>query len=192
MKKILKQKYIKTEDILQEPNPLLSNKAEEVKLPLEKEDSALLRIMYNHVSNSQVKEYSEKYQIRPAVGIAAPQLGVLKNMIAVKTIDEEGNIHKYMLVNPKFKYQSDEMCYLANGEGCLSVEEGKYEGIVPRHQHIIVEAYNLLTNKVEDIEVKDFLAIVLQHEMDHLQGILYIDKINKLNPNLAKEEWHKI
>lgn len=192
MKKILKQKYITNEDILEEPNELLSQKAEEVKMPLSKEDSNLLRIMYNHVSNSQNKEYSEKFQIRPAVGIAAPQLGVLKKMIAIKTVDEDGNIHKYTLVNPKFTFKSEEMCYLFNGEGCLSVEEGKYKGIVPRHQHVVIEAFNLLTNKVETIDAEDYLAIVLQHEMDHLDGVLYIDKINKLDPSLAKEEWKKI
>ena len=189
MNKILKQKHIKKEDIIVEPNYILRKISQEVIIPLEKNDRDLLRIMYNHVSNSQDEEYAQKYDIRTAVGIAAIQLGVTKRLIAIKAKDEDDQQHKYLLANPKYLYQSQEIAYLKNGEGCLSVEEGKYTGIVPRHYEIKVEAYNLFHNKVEQIELKGYLAIIFQHEMDHLDGVLYIDKINKLNPYLVKEEW---
>ncbi|MEG0284073.1 MAG: peptide deformylase [Erysipelotrichales bacterium] len=192
MKKILKQKYIKNEDIIIEPNDILKEVSKDVALPLEKDDEKLLRIMYNHVSNSQNSEYLEKYDIRSAVGIAAIQLGVAKNMLAIKTGDEDGNQHKYMLANPKFIEKSEQMSYLRGGEGCLSVEEGKYSGLVPRHHHIVVEAYNLFSKSIETIELEGYVAIVLQHEMDHLEGKLYFEKINKLDPNFKQEDWIEV
>lgn len=189
MEKILKQKYIASEDILMEPNDILKEKSEIVKLPLSKEDRNILRIMYNHIVDSQDEEYAEKYNVRAAVGIAAIQIGVKKRMLAIKTIDEENKPIKFMLVNPEYIEKSNEISYLKGGEGCLSVEEDKYQGLVPRYYRVKVKAFNALTNKNEIIELQGYTAIVLQHEMDHLDGILYIDKINKLDANLVKEDW---
>lgn len=189
MEKILKQKYIASEDILMEPNDILKEKSEIVKLPLSKEDRNILRIMYNHIVDSQDEEYAEKYNVRAAVGIAAIQIGVKKRMLAIKTIDEENKPVKFMLVNPEYIEKSDEISYLKGGEGCLSVEEDKYQGLVPRYYRVKIKAFNALTNKNEIIELQGYTAIVLQHEMDHLDGILYIDKINKLDANLVKEDW---
>lgn len=189
MEKILKQKYIASEDILMEPNDILKEKSEIVKLPLSKEDRNILRIMYNHIVDSQDEEYAEKYNVRAAVGIAAIQIGVKKRMLAIKTIDEENKPVKFMLVNPEYIEKSNEISYLKGGEGCLSVEEDKYQGLVPRYYRVKIKAFNALTNKNEIIELQGYTAIVLQHEMDHLDGILYIDKINKLDANLVKEDW---
>ena len=189
MNRILKQKYILNDDIVLEPDEVLRKKSLDVKIPLEKDDEKLLRIMYNHVSNSQDKNYTDRYSIRPAVGIAAIQLGVNKKLIAIKTEDENGHTHKYMLVNPKIIKKSDEIIYLSNGEGCLSVEIDKYNGIVPRSKSIVVKGYNLFNKKEEIIEVDNFLAIVFQHELDHLDGTLYFDKFNKIDPLFINEEW---
>lgn len=192
MENILKHKYITSEDIVMEPSDILNNKSVDVEIPLSKEDKHLLKLMYNHVSNSQDEEYAQKYDVRSAVGIAAVQLGVLRKLIAIKTVDEEGKLHKYMLANPQIIEKSDEIAYLKYGEGCLSVEEGTYTGIVPRANHIVVKAYNLFNNKEEIIEATGYLAIVLQHEIDHLDGVMYNDHINKLDPNYKKEEWYVI
>ena len=189
MEKVLKQKYITKDDIIIEPNDILKEVSQEVQLPLSKDDRNLLKILYNHVSNSQDPEYAEKYDIRSAVGIAAIQLGIKKRLLAIKAEDDEGKVHKYLLANPQYLFKSEEIAYLGGGEGCLSVEEGKYTGIVPRHYQVVVEAYNFLTNSIEKIDVSGYLAVVLQHEMDHLDGLLYIEKINKLNPHLIKDDW---
>ena len=77
--------------------------------------------------------------------------------------------------------ESARLTYLENGEGCLSVDK-PHKGYVYRHQKITVRAYNLLKDKEEDIVLTNFLAIVAQHEIDHLKGILYYDRINKFNP----------
>lgn len=192
MQNKLKKNYITNDDIIIEPNDILKKLSKEVELPLNKDDRHTLKTLYNHVANSQDEEYLAKYDVRPAVGIAAIQVGIPKRLIAIKVSDEEGNIYKYMLANPIYLDKSDEMCYLTGGEGCLSVEENRYEGIVPRHYEISIKAYNLFSNKVETIELTGYVAIVMQHEIDHLDGILYIDKINKLNPFLKKDEWIEI
>lgn len=189
MNELLKKKYIETKDIIMEPNDILKKVSNEVKIPLVKEDVHILKMMYNHVVNSQNEEYSKKYNIRPAVGIAAIQIGIDKRLLAIKTSDADNKIYKWALANATYLYKSEQMCYLNPSEGCLSVEEDKYHGIVPRHYHIKVKAFNLLTNKEEIIDVKGYVAIVLQHEMDHLDGKLYIDKINKLDANYKKEDW---
>lgn len=187
-----KKNFITNEDILMEPENKLREISQEVSLPLSKNDTKILRTMYNHVSNSQDSNYAHEYNIRPAVGIAAIQIGVLKRMIAVKFEDEYGNSHKYMLVNPQYKYKSDEICFLSHGEGCLSVEEDKYHGIIPRSYEIEVEAYNLFDQKVINLHLQGYSAIVVQHEMDHLDGILYFDHINKLDPNYKNDSWIEI
>lgn len=192
MNKILKQNYITRDNIILEPNEILKEVSQEVEIPLSNDDFKLLKILYNHVSDSQDSEYAEKYNIRTAVGIAAIQVGFKKRLLAIKAIDEMGQTHKYMLANPIYTFKSKEMTYLSNGEGCLSVEEGKYNGIVPRHRYISVKAYNLFNKKYEEIHVQDYISIVLQHEMDHLDGILYIDKINKLDPYHVNDEWKVI
>lgn len=184
-----KKNYITNEDILMEPNDILREISQEVSIPLSKNDTKLLRTLYNHVSNSQNNEYALEFQIRPAVGIAANQIGELKRMIAVKFEDEHGIHHKYMLANPKYVFKSKEICYLSNGEGCLSVEEDKYHGIIPRSYEVEIEAYNLFDKKNIKLKLQGYSAIVVQHEMDHLDGILYFDHINKINPEFKNEEW---
>jgi peptide deformylase len=71
--------------------------------------------------------------------------------------------------------------YIGSGEGCLSVEDDK-KGIVKRRNKIIVSAYDLLNHKPTIIEAEGILSICLQHEIDHLSGILYYDHINKDHP----------
>lgn len=192
MNNITEKKYITSSDIIMEPNDLLNQKTDKVVLPLSKEDTHLLKLMYQYISNSQDDDYVAKYNVRPAVGLAAPQVGVIKQMVAIKTTDEDDKLHKLMLVNPTYTYKSKEMAYLEFGEGCLSVEEGKYKGIVPRHYEVHIETYNLFTHSVETIKATGYFAIVLQHELDHLDGILYMERINKLDPMYRHSDWQCI
>lgn len=189
MNNILKKKYITSSDILMEPNEKLFQKTDEVSIPLSKEDTHLLKLMYQYINNSQDDEYVAKYHVRPAVGLAASQVGILKQLLAIKTTDENDQLHKLMLVNPTYTYKSKEMAYLEFGEGCLSVEEGKYQGIVPRHYEVLIQAYNLFTHRVETIKATGYFAVVLQHELDHLDGVLYMQRINKMDPFYKHPDW---
>jgi peptide deformylase len=77
--------------------------------------------------------------------------------------------------------ESKVYAYLSSGEGCLSVETDK-KGFVKRRNKISVSAYDLLNHKQITVDAEGILAICLQHEIDHLSGILYYDHINKEYP----------
>ena len=168
------------DDIVKDTDPIVRTKSENVPLPLSKEDETFLRDMLTYVRNSQDDEIAQKENLRPAVGIAAIQLGVPKRMLAVVVPNEDG-VDEYALVNPRIVSESVQRAYLKNGEGCLSVEE-EHEGIVPRAARINVKAFDLLQNQEITIKAKNYLAIVLQHEIDHFSGTLFYDRINKLDP----------
>jgi peptide deformylase len=121
----------------------------------------------------------KKYNIQNGIALAAPQVGLTKKIIYVH-FNEHKTEHKYLLANPKIISESMQNAYISDGEGCLSVNQ-KIEGIVKRKNKIIVKAYDINHKKEIKIEANGILAICLQHEIDHLNGILYIDKIDKTN-----------
>lgn len=173
-------------DIIDDHNPKIRDISNEVPLPLSNEDRDLLLKMYEFLVNSQDPEISEKYDLRPAVGIAAIQLGIPKRMCAIHVLDYDsrGNVVKandYALVNPKIISYTEKNSYLRDGEGCLSVNE-EVKGFVPRHAKVTVVGYDLLTEQEVKIVARGFLAICLQHELDHFEGTLFYDRINKENP----------
>ncbi len=168
-------------DIIREGHPTLSKKAKEVKLPLSKKDIKTLKLMLEFLENSVDPEISEEYDLRAGVGLAAPQINISKRILVVKTLDEEYETeHIYLMVNPKIISHSIKKIYLPGGEGCLSVDR-EVEGLVPRHQKITVRSYffdpetDELTQKT--IKLKGYVGIVVQHEIDHLNGILFVDKL---------------
>ncbi len=173
---------INNETIVKDDNPILRKRSEDVKLPLSKEDEQLLRDMYKYVYESTIDEIAKEKDLRPAVGISAVQVGVLKKMTAIILKDEEGNvITEYALVNPKIVSNSLEKAYLKSGEGCLSVVD-QHSGYIYRSARVKVKAYDLLTNSNVEIKANGYLAIVLQHELDHFRGVLFYDYINKKDP----------
>ncbi|MDF9823697.1 peptide deformylase [Breznakia sp. PF5-3] len=165
-------------EVIKDSDPLIREKSEEVKIPLSKKDATLLKAMHQFVMDSTDPELAEKYDLRPAVGLAAIQLGELKRMIAV-VVHEEDKTTEYALANPKIISHSVQHSYLANGEGCLSVDDF-HEGIVPRYARITVKGYDLLSGKEVQFRARGYVAIVLQHEIDHLDGILYYDHIDEI------------
>lgn len=176
-------------DIIDDHNPLIRKVSEPVTIPLSEEDEKLLKNMHEFLVQSQDEELCNKYKLRPAVGIAAIQLGIPKRMCAIHvlTYDNDGNITKtddYALANPKIISYTEKPSYLKAGEGCLSVNED-VQGIVPRHAKVTIKGYDALTHKEVTIVARGFLSICLQHELDHFEGILYYDHINKDFPKRA-------
>ena len=159
----------------------LHQKCEKVTLPLNKEDEKTLKQMVEYLEASQDEELCKKYNIRPGVGLAANQIGLKKRMIAIYFVDEKQQIYKYGLVNPKLVSYSLKQCCLDSGEGCLSVPKD-VDGYVYRYYKVTVQGFDVLTNKEVTIKARGYLAIILQHELDHLDGILYTDKIDKKDP----------
>ncbi len=171
---------ITSKDIILDTNPKIRTKSENVPLPLTQEDRELLEAMYTYVCHSQDDEIAEKENLQPAVGIAAIQLGIPKKLIVVVVPDEDG-IHEVALANPRIISESVQNAYLDNGEGCLSVKD-THAGHVFRHARIKVRGYDLLTDAQVTIEAQGYFAIALQHEIDHLSGILYYDRIDPNDP----------
>ena len=167
--------------IVKDTNKLIREKSSNIDLPLSTEIEQLGLEMLQYLKNSQDEEFLEKHpEVRSGVGLAAPQIGKNIKLIAVYFNDGKKDI-EYVLVNPKIVAESAQKCYLSSGEGCLSVPEN-HEGYVYRHFRIKVKAYNILTKKDEVIDARGYLSIVLQHEIDHLSGILYYDRINNFEP----------
>lgn len=168
-------------EIVQLPEKVLRKKSQDVPLPLTDEDIELAEKMIYHIDDSQ-KEGSE---FRAGVGVAAVQYGVLKNVFYVFIQDELGNtIYKDVLFNPVVIAKSDKKIALSEGEGCLSVSEDwpDQEGYVYRSEKITVRAYSYFAREFQNLTVDGYLAIVFQHELDHLNGMLFIDRIAKKNP----------
>lgn len=173
-------------NIIDDHNEKIREISQPVKMPLSQEDEQLLLDMHEFLVNSQDEEISKKYNLRPAVGIAAVQLGILKRMCAIHVLnyDNDGNIKDaddYALVNPKIISYTEKQSYLKDGEGCLSVNED-VEGFVPRHAKVTVKGYDVLTHQEVTIVARGFLSICLQHELDHFDGKLFYDHINKEHP----------
>lgn len=176
------------DNILREEVKSLREKSIEVETPVKEEDIKILKEMLQYIYNSVDEEIGPKFNLRPSVGLAAPQIGINKKMIAISCFDEVGRQHDFALINPKILSYSDELTYLKTGEGCLSVDR-EVEGLVHRRKKIKFKALSLENDKlVERVFVlKGYLAIVFQHEYDHLQGILFVDRINKENPFFVPE-----
>lgn len=171
-------------DVIREGHPTLTLKAKDVELPLIEEDKKTLREMMEFLENSQNPETSEKYGLRPGVGLAAPQINISKRMIAVLTNDEKfEKLYKLLLINPKIISHSESLTYIPGGEGCLSVDR-ETEGITPRYKKIRVRAYQYLPEQDEirqvELRVSGYVAVVLQHEIDHLNGVLYVDNLKDI------------
>jgi len=174
--------------IVKDNNPKIRKKSEEVPLPLLKEDREILDSMFDYLVKSQDDEYASKHNIRPGVGMAAIQAGFLKRMFVIYYQKENSTV-QYKLVNPKIIETSIRKAALSNGEGCLSVDN-EHEGLVHRYYKIVMKAYDALQDKDIVITATGYDAIVLQHEYDHLNGILFYDHIDKTKPQqqLPNEE----
>ncbi|WP_161979124.1 peptide deformylase [Streptococcus sp. S784/96/1] len=188
--KLIKASHlINMDDIIREGHPTLREKAAEVTLPLSDNDIILGEKMMQFLKNSQDPVMAEKMGLRGGVGLAAPQLDVSKRIIAClvpNPEDEEGNppTEAYSLqaimYNPKIVAHSIQQAALADGEGCLSVDR-VIEGYVPRHARITVEYFDKNGEK-HKVKFKGYNAIVVQHEIDHLNGVMFYDRINIAEP----------
>jgi peptide deformylase len=181
---------LKTKDFLDEKEKILHTVSKEVEFPLTKKDQETIDAMIKYLHDSQIDELAEKYDLRPGMGLSAIQLGVAKRFFVVVYEYEEGKFENYVLVNPRIISNSMEQIYVEEGEGCLSVNR-PVEGIVPRYARVTMEAYDREGNKI-NVRAREELAICFQHELDHLNGILFIDHIDPKNPYKGKDQMRAI
>lgn len=182
---------LKNKDILDEKNKKLRQVSEEVTFPLDEKDKKTIELMIEYLTNSQIETLAEKYDLRPGMGLAAIQLGIPKRyFVVVHEQKKKETFKNYIIINPKIVSTSEEMIYVDEGEGCLSVNRD-VEGIIPRHARITLEGYDIEGNKIK-IRGREELAIAFQHELDHLNGILFTDKIDKKDPFKYADKYRSI
>ena len=173
-------------NILDEKDKRLRQISTEAKLPLSKEYKDIINQIITELTYSQIEEYSEKYDLRPGMGLAFPQLGINERIIVIVHEYEDGEFNNYVMVNPKITSSSNEMIAAEAGEGCLSVNR-EVEGHIKRNARITVEGFDVDGNKIK-YRAREELAIAFQHELDHLNGILFYDRIDKNKPFFTEDE----
>jgi len=159
--------------ILIEPNEILR----EISLPVEKFDKDLQKIM---------DDMLETMYAAPGIGLAAIQIGVPKRIIVLDIDQKEGHKNPMFFVNPEIINKSDNNSIYE--EGCLSVP-GQFAQISrPEKCHIKYLDYN---GQKQEIKAEGMLATCIQHEMDHLEGILFIDYLSKLKKSMIIKKLSK-
>mgnify|MGYP004456554751 FL=1 len=181
---------LKTKDIIDEKDKRLREISKEVELPLSDEDRKHIDEMIEYLTNSQIEELAEKYDLRPGMGLSAIQIGIPKRYFVVVNEYDEGKFENYIIINPKIVSNSMEKIYVELGEGCLSVNR-EVDGIVPRYARVTVEGYDEEGNKIR-VRAREEVAIAFQHEIDHLNGILFYDHIDKKNPYKDQDKYRAI
>ncbi len=176
--------------ILDEKNKILHTVSKEVTFPLSDDDKNTIQDALKYLEMSQIDEYIKKYHLRSGMGLAFIQLGIPKRIFVIVNEIEDGKFEKYVIINPKMISHSEEKIYVEEGEGCLSVNR-PVNGIVPRYARCKIEAYDE-NGELFTYRVREDLSIAFQHEMDHLDGILFVDKIDPKNPYKNKNQMRSI
>ena len=160
--------------VLTYPDKFLSQSAK----PVENIDSAI---------QNMIEGMSSTMYESPGVGLAAIQVGFDQSIIVydISPRDEKRSLH--VLINPKII--SSEGTTISESEGCLSVPD--FRADVKRSASILVEGFDRKEKPLR-IEAHGHLAVVLQHEIDHLNGILFIDRISSLKRGLYKRRIKKM
>ncbi|WP_338969552.1 peptide deformylase [Spiroplasma endosymbiont of Labia minor] len=169
---------------------IIRAKSKDIKLPLSVENELIMKKLIDFVRYSQDPSINEKDNgdyLRPAVGLAAPQIGANINMFFIR-FEEEDSSEEYAIINGRIISKSVQIITIESGEGCLSVDKD-YVGFVPRSYKIEFEGFDWLTKKNIKKTFSGYHSIVFQHELDHINGKLYYDWINKKAPEEINHDW---
>ncbi|WP_085900925.1 peptide deformylase [Kiloniella majae] len=161
-------------DIVIAPDPVLKVVCEPVK-EVNDEISELLTNMLETMYKA------------PGIGLAACQVGVTKRVIVVDVSDDKEENQPYCMVNPEITWESDE--YSVYQEGCLSLPE-QYADV--ERPAAIKMTYLDETGKKVELEADGLLATCIQHEIDHLDGVLFVDHISKLKRGMIMKKLKKV
>ena len=119
----------------------------------------------------------------PGIGLAAPQIDVGKRVFVIDLQDEEEGHGPMVIINPKFTIAEGE---IESIEGCLSVPG--FIGDLTRYERVVCAGLDRHGRKISVEASGDLFSRCLQHEMDHLDGILYVDKAKNIRPAVTEEE----
>jgi peptide deformylase len=158
-------------ELIKYPNPVLFKKCFDAEM--------------NDETTSLLNEMSQKLYEWEGAGLAAPQVGILKRMVVIDTRETPQRLYK--LTNPRISWKSEEM--VESNEGCLSLPLLRDE--ISRHESVVVEYFDENFEK-QEIHATGFLSCCLQHELDHLDGILFINRLSKLKRSRALSRFKKL
>uniref|UniRef100_A0A7V4JR83 Peptide deformylase n=1 Tax=Thermodesulfobacterium geofontis TaxID=1295609 RepID=A0A7V4JR83_9BACT len=153
-------------------NPILRKKAK----PVENIDGELKKV---------IDKMAETMYKAKGIGLAANQVGILKRFFIMDVSQREGKNKLEVYINPEIISAEGEIVY---EEGCLSIPG--YFAPVKRYAKIYIKAYDINGNPIEK-ELDEISAIAFQHEYDHLEGILFIDRLSPVKRELFKRWWKK-
>ena len=153
-------------EIIKEPNPILRKKADNVL----NVDDDIRKLMDNMLETM--------YQA-PGIGLAAPQVGVLKKVIVIDLSKDDEPKKPFFIVNPKIIWKSEELS--SREEGCLSIPGHFAEVVRPKKCKLQYLDYY---GKKQEVEADDLLSTCIQHEVDHCDGVLFIDYLSKLKKDM--------
>jgi peptide deformylase len=156
------------------PDPRLRAVAD----PIEKIDEGIRQL---------AKDMLETMYDAPGIGLAAPQIGEMKRIVVMDLAKEEEPADPIVMINPEILSISDET--VTTEEGCLSIPELYYD--VERPAEVTVRYTDLEGNTVER-EAKERFAVCVQHELDHLDGVLYIDYLSRLKRDRVLKKFQKL
>ena len=159
--------------ILTYPDDFLRKKAGEVK----NIDGALQTV---------IEKMTDTMYAAPGTGLAATQVGIDQSILVYDLSDIDGERRLHALINPRIIAKEGEV--ISESEGCLSIPD--YRSNVKRAARVLVEGYDRNETPVR-FEADGFHAVVLQHEIDHLNGTLFIDRISALKRGLYKKRIQK-
>ena len=160
-------------EILVWPNPILKQKAQ----PVAKVDDSIRTL---------IKDMFESMYAADGVGLAAPQIGVLKNVIVLDTTPRQPESKPVAMVNPEILTLEGKCTYK---EGCLSVP-GEAEDV--ERAAVVTARYLDEDGNEKTITADGLLAIAIQHECDHLKGVMFVDHISTLKRELIRKRMKKI
>ena len=152
--------------IVIEPDPILRKKSD----PLEKVDTELRNLM---------DDMLETMYAAPGIGLAAVQVGILKRLIVLDISKENEKKNPLFLINPEIIFRSKKMAVYE--EGCLSLPGYFAEIERPAECHVNYIDYN---GKKRELKTDGLLSTCIQHEVDHLNGILFVDYLSKLKKDM--------
>jgi len=161
--------------ILKYPNPLLRDPA----APVTNIDGEVARL---------VEDMAETMYAAPGVGLAATQVGVGQRVLVldIHAEDEEPGKRLLKLVNPEIVEREGELLW---EEGCLSVPD--LTAPVKRSRRVLVRAWTPEQKEIQ-VEAEELLAVALQHEIDHLEGKLFLDRLSRLKRDLYRARQRKL
>lgn len=161
-------------EIIVAPDPRLKKKA----VPVERVDAATRKLM---------DDMLDTMYDAPGVGLAAPQVGVSKRIIVVDPAREGEKPAPLKMANPEIVWASEET--KPHEEGCLSLPEEYQEVVRPAS---IKVRYLDEQNEIRTLDADGLLAVIIQHEMDHLEGLLFVDHLSALKRNMIIKRLTKI